>query len=324
MVNQKRGHQKGPAPWAGYAKYTTVEKIPTGEVLAGTFFLNEHPVIILFDSGASHDFISSTCAKKSMLSTVTAEALYVISTPGGRVDVDRIVRKAPLELAGRVFSTELIILKGQGIDVILGMSWMKLHRAILDIAGRLVHLDSPVYGKVILHLPVVSRIKAYLHHVVELKLEDIHVIREFLDVFPDDLHGMPPERAIEFKNELQPGTAPIAKAPYKMPSVEMKELKIQLQGLLDKGYIHPSTSPWGHSTLFVEKKDKELRLCVDYRSLNAVKINNKYSLPHIDILVDQLAGAQVFSKIDLRSGYHQIKIRVEDVPKTSFTTRYGL
>jgi hypothetical protein len=99
---------------------------------------------------------------------------------------------------------------------------MKLHRAVLDIADRLVHLDSPVYGKVILHLPAVSRIKASLHHMVELKLEDIHVVREFSDVFPNDLPGMPPERAIEFKIELQPGTAPIAKAPYKMSPMEMK------------------------------------------------------------------------------------------------------
>jgi hypothetical protein len=168
---------------------------------------------------------------------------------------------------------------------------MKLHRAVLDIAGRLVHLDSPVYGKVILHLPVISRIKTSLHHVVELKLEDTHVVREFLDVFPDDLPGMPPERVIEFKIELQPGTAPIAKTPYKMSPVELKELKIQLQGLLDKGYIRPSTSPWGCSALVVEKKDKELRLCVDYRPLNVVTIKNKYPLPRIDILFDQLAGA---------------------------------
>jgi hypothetical protein len=132
---------------------------------------------------------------------------------------------------------------------------MKLHKAILD---ELVHLDSPVYGKVILHLSVVSRIKASLHHAVELKLEDIHVVREFPNMFPDDLPGMPPERAIKFKIELQPGTAPIVKAPYKISPVEMKELKIQLQGLLDKGYIRPSTSSWGCSTLFVEKKDKEL------------------------------------------------------------------
>jgi hypothetical protein len=161
----------------GRANYTTMEEIPTGkDVLAGTFFLNEHPVIILFDSGVSHDFISSTCAKKAMLSMVATEAPYVISTPKDQVDTDQIVCKAPLDLAERVFSTDLIILKGQGLDVILGMSWMKLQRAVLDIAGQLIHLDSPVYGKVILHLPVVSHIKASLHHVDELKLIDIHVI----------------------------------------------------------------------------------------------------------------------------------------------------
>jgi hypothetical protein len=181
-----------------------------------------------------------------------------------------------------------------------------------------------MYGKVILHLPTISSIKASLHHVAELKLEYIHDVREFLDVFPDDLPGMPPERAIEFEMELQPGTASIAKAPYKMSPVELKELKIQLQGFLDKGYICPSISPWDCSTLFVEKKDKELRLCVDYRPLNMLTIKNKYPLPHIDILFDQLAGAQVFSKIDLRSGYHQIKIHAKDIPKTTFTTRYGL
>jgi hypothetical protein len=125
------------------------------------------------------------------------------------------------------------------------------------------------------------------------------------------------------KIELQPGTTPIAKAPYKMSSVEMKELKIQLQGLLEKCYIRPSTSPWGCSTLFVERKDKELHLCVDYRPLNAVTIKNKYPLPRNDILFDRLAGAQVFSKIDLHSGYHQIKIRIDNIPKTTFTTRYG-
>jgi hypothetical protein len=201
---------------------------------------------------------------------------------------------------------------------------MKAHRAVLDIAGRLVHMDSPVYGKVILHLSAISRIKASLHHMVELKLKDIHVIREYLDIFPDELVGVPPESAIEFKIELQPGTAPVAKTPYKMPPVEMKELKVQLQGLLDKGYIHPSTPPWGCSTLFIEKKDKEFCLCMDYQSLNAVIIKNKFPLPHIDILFDQLEGAQVFSKIDLRSGYHQIKIRAEDIPKMTFTMRYGL
>jgi hypothetical protein len=118
----------------------------------------------------------------------------------GRVDADQVAQKIPLELSRRILSTNLIILSGQGIDVILGMSWMKLHRAVFDIASRLVHLDSPVYGKVILHLATVSRIKVSLHHVVELKLEDIHVIREFPDMLPDDLPRMPPEKGNRVQN----------------------------------------------------------------------------------------------------------------------------
>jgi hypothetical protein len=227
-------------------------------------------------------------------------------------------------LSGRVFEIDLIVLSGQGIDVILGMSWMKWHKVVLYISTRLVHLNTPVYGKVTLHLPVISRIKTSLHHVVERRLEDIHMVREFPDMFPDDLLGMPPERAIEFKIELQPGTAPISKAPYKMSREELTELKIQLKDLLDKGFICLSSSPWGCPALFVSKKDNDLHLCVDYRPLNAVTIKNKYPLPRIDILFDQLVGAQVFSKIDLRSGYHQIKIRDEDIPKTAFSMRYGL
>jgi hypothetical protein len=281
--------QRGPTSWTGRANYTTMKEIPMGEeVLAGTFFLNDQPIIILFDSGASHDFMRSTCAKKSRLTLVASRAPYVISTPGYRVDADQIVQKVPLDLAGWIFETDLIILSGQGIYVILGMSWMKWHKAILDISTRLVHLNSPVYGKVILHLLAVSRIKASLHHVVERRLQDIHVVHEFSDVFPDELSRMSPKRAIEFKIELQPGTTPIAKAPYKMSHVELVDLKIQLQDLLDKGFIHPSSLPWGCPALFIPKKDKELRLCVDYRLLNAVIIKNKYPLPRIDILFDQL------------------------------------
>jgi hypothetical protein len=144
------------------------------------------------------------------------------------------------------------------------MRWMKMHKAILDVAARLVHLCPPVYGKVNLHLPVIARIKASLHHVVELKLEDIHIIREFSYVFPDDLSGKPPKRAIEFKIELQPGIAPIARSPYMMFPLEFAKLKNHLQDLLDKGFIHPSSSPWGYPALFVSKKDKDLCLCVNY------------------------------------------------------------
>jgi predicted aspartyl protease len=144
-------------------------------VLAGTLLLNECPIVILFDYGASHDFMSSTCAKKARLTLVVSGAPYVISTPGGRVDTNRIVQKVPLHLAGQLFEADFIVLSGQGIDVILGMSWMKWHKAVLDISVRLLHLNSPVYGKVTPHLPVISHIKASLHHVVERRLEDIHV-----------------------------------------------------------------------------------------------------------------------------------------------------
>jgi hypothetical protein len=226
-VNQHRGQQRGPTLQTGHINYTTVDGIPMGEeVFAGTFFLNERPIIILFDSVASHNFMSFTCAKKAGLTLVASGAPYMISTPGGRVGVDHIAQKVPLELSGKVFSTNLIILSGQGIDVILGMSWMKMPKVVLDIAVRLVYLNSLVYEKVTLHLPVISRIKAFLHHVVERRLEDIHMVREFPDVFPDDLLGMPSERAIEFKTELQPGTAPISKAPYIMSREELVELKI--------------------------------------------------------------------------------------------------
>jgi hypothetical protein len=128
------------------------------------------------------------------------------------------------------------------------------------------------------------------------------MVREFPDIFPDDLSGMPPERDIEFKIELQPSTAPISKSSYRMTRDELVELKIQLKGLLDKGYIRPSSSTWGCAALFVKKKDYAVRLCVDYHRLNAVTIKNKYPLHRIDILFNQLAGAQVFSKINLHFG----------------------
>jgi hypothetical protein len=135
---------------------------------------------------------------------------------------------------------------------------------------------------------------------------------------------MPLDQDVEFTIELQPDTAPISKRLYKMTPKELAELKIQLKELLDKGYIHPSSSSWGYPVLFVKKKDQSLRLCIDYRPLNVVTIKNKYPLPHIDILFDQLASATVFSKVNLHLGYHQIKIRLEDIPKTAFSTRYRL
>jgi hypothetical protein len=155
------------------------------------------------------------------------------------------------------------------------------------------------------------------------RLEDTPVVREFADVFPGELPGMPVDRELEFVIELEPGVRPISKTPYRMAPAELKELKIQLQDLLSKRFIQPSVSPWGAPVLFVKKKDGSLRLCVDYRDLNRVTVRNKYPIPRMDDLFDQLHGAEVFSKIDLRSGYHQLKIREDDVPKTAFRTRYG-
>jgi len=149
-------------------------------------------------------------------------------------------------------------------------------------------------------------------------------VNEFTYVFLNELPGMPPDRDIEFIIELLPGTAPIAKRPYRMGVNELEELKKQNKELQDKGFIHPSSSPWGAPVIFVDKKDGSQRMCVDYRSLNEVTIKNKYPLPRIDVLFDQLRGACVFSKIDMQFGYHQLKIRNSDILKTAFTTRYGL
>jgi hypothetical protein len=149
-------------------------------------------------------------------------------------------------------------------------------------------------------------------------------LSEFLDVFPKDLPGMPPKRKIEFAIELELGTAPISKRAYEVSGPKLVELKKQIDELLEKGYIRPNTSPWAAPVLFVEKKDGTKRMCIDYRALNEVTIKNKYPLPRIEDLFDQLRGARVFSKIDQRPGYHQIRIRPSDIPKTTFITKYGL
>jgi hypothetical protein len=150
------------------------------------------------------------------------------------------------------------------------------------------------------------------------------VVNEFSDVFPEELPGMPPDRDIEFVIELKPETAPIYKTPIRMTTPELAELKEHIRGLLEKGFIHPSSSPWRAPVIFVLKKDGTQRLCMDYRALNEVTVKNKYPLLRIDDLFDQLHGACVFSKIDLRSGYHQLKVRECDIPKTAFVLRYGL
>jgi hypothetical protein len=146
--------------------------------------------------------------------------------------------------------------------------------------------------------------------------DNIRVVRDFSDVFPEELLGMPLDREVEFVIDLLPGTTPISKRSYRMSVEELKELKKQLTELQEAGYIRPSSSPWGAPVLFVQKKDGSQRMCVDYRSLSDVTVKNKYPLPRIEDLFDQMRGARVSSKIDLRFGYHQMRIRPSNIPKT--------
>jgi hypothetical protein len=218
-----------------------------------------------------------------------------------------------------------VVLEESTIDLILGMNWLKQWNAVIHCARGTVELSSPdgdrfevTVAPPTSNMPVVYMING------KFVGDHIKIVREFLDVFPEELPRMPLDREMEFVIDLLPGTAPISKRPYVMSVEELKELKKQLTELQEAGYIRPSSSPWGASVLFVQKKDGSQRMCVDYRSLNDVTIKNMYPLPRIEDLFDQMRGARVFSKIDLRSGYHQMKTRPLDIPKTTFSTRYGL
>jgi hypothetical protein len=230
-------------------------------------------------------------------------------------------------------------------DVVIDMDWLESHEAILNCkTKRLSLVDDEGQRRVIvgrnqgvslrfvssLQLRKSMRKGCKLYAILALNekgvaegLEHLLVVKEFADVFPEELPGMPPERELEFTIDLKPGTEPIARTPYRMSTPELQELKMQLKELLDLGLIRPSVSPWGAPVIFIRKKDGSWRLCIDYRQLNKATIKNQYPLPRIDDLFDQMKGATVFSKIDLRSGYHQLRIKEDDVPKTAFKTRFG-
>jgi hypothetical protein len=310
----------------GLIYYTQVATTPEGEpVMISTFLVANHPTIILFDSGASHTFISKKFVEKHYIPCTESREGFIIHSPEGQIFTKEVAFHVPVTLAERDFPTNMIVLKGQDIDVILGMNWLAQHKANLNMDLRTIKL-SHGHEEVLLSIFVVVPAKPFgrVYEAVVPELQNILAVCEFPDVFPEDLPGLPLERDVEFVIELKPGTTPISRRSYRMPPNELAELKIQLQDLLEKGFIRPSSSPWGCPTIFVKKKDQTLRMCVDYRPLNEVTIKNKYPLPRIDILFNQLIGARVFSKIDLRSGYHQIRIRPKDIPKTAFTTRYGL
>ncbi|KAK9079891.1 hypothetical protein SSX86_001564 [Deinandra increscens subsp. villosa] len=255
-----------------------------------------------------------------------------------------VCRGCKISIDDEEYLIDLIPMAMREFKVVVGMDWLSRNHAKVICDRKAIEISSSKGSKVTIYgekqnIPILCSMmeakklmlhgcQAYLAMVADTRIQgpaidDLPVVQEFKDVFLDDLPGLPPDRDVEFKIDLVPNAKPVAKAPYRLAPAELQELKTQIQELLDKGFIRPSVSPWGAPVLFVKKKDGSMRMCIDYRELNKLTVKNKYPLPIIDDLFDQLQGAKWFSKIDLRSGYHQLKVKEEDVPKTAFRTRYG-
>ncbi|KAK1663150.1 hypothetical protein QYE76_051309 [Lolium multiflorum] len=253
------------------------------------------------------------------------ETPITVLSAGGTILVTHVKEAQVITICDCVYFADLFIIPMKDISVILGMDWLTENGAVINCGDKTVSLRNSIGGQIVFQGDKYTQLEIglELNSLKEVRIEDIPVVNEFQDVFPKELPGMPPDREIEFTIDLIPGTTPIAQPPYKMGPKELVELKAQLDELEQKGFIQESVSPWGTPVIFVDKRDGGRRMCGDYRNLNNVTIKNKYPLPRIQDLFDQVQGAGVFSKIDLRSGYHQIKIKKEDVPKTAFVSRYG-
>ena len=342
---QTQGRQDGRAPARAYAM-KVVEDTDAPDVIAGNFQIFDTTVHALIDPGSTHSYICTDIPNLGkLLKSATEYDILVMNPLGHSVIVNRVYRDCPVKIREYEFLEDLIELSFREFDVILGMDWLSRHQAIVDCRMKRVTLRTPNEEEVTFigersnHLSNVISVatartmvrkgcEAYLAYVIDTvkarpSVSDIPTVSDFPDVFPEELPGLPPHREIEFSIDVVPGAIPASITPYRMAPLELKELKFQLQELLEKGFIRPSVSPWGAPVLFVKKKDGTLRLCIDYRQLNKLTIKNKYPLPRIDDLFDQLKGASIFSKIDLRSGYHQLRIKDADVHKTAFRTRYG-
>jgi hypothetical protein len=264
------------------------------------FYINVIPATILFDSGATHSFISARYTNTNELPLQTMKTPMVVVTPKGPVEANYMTHRLTLPIMGREFWATPIVLEESSIDLILGMSWLRKAKEVIHCARGTVELTGSKGERFKVEITVTTSTRPAVF-LVDGKFvgNNIRVVRDFLDVFTEELPRTPPDREVEFVIDLLPGTAPISKWPYKMSIEELKELKKQLTEVQEAGYIRPSSSPWGAPILFVQKKDGSQRMCVDYRSLNDVTVKNKYSLPHIEDLFEQMRGARVFSKIDL-------------------------
>ncbi|GJT86351.1 putative reverse transcriptase domain-containing protein [Tanacetum coccineum] len=298
-------------------------------------------------------FVSTAFSSLIDIIPTTLDHGYDVELADGRIIwVNTLIRGCTLNFLNHPFNIDLMPVEMGSFDVIIGMDWLAKYHAVIVCDEKLVRVP---FGDEILifhgdgnnnrhesRLNIISCTKTqkyllkgcpiFLAHVTtkkaedkskEKRLEDVPIVQDFPEVFPEDLPGIPPTRQVEFQIDLMPGVAPVARAPYRLAPSEMKELSDQLKELSDKGFIRPSSSPWGAPVLFVKKKDGSFRMCIDYRELNKLTVKNRYPLPRIDDLFDQLQGSSVYSKIDLRSGYHQLRVREEDIPKTAFRTRYG-
>ncbi|XP_052735477.1 uncharacterized protein LOC128197472 [Vigna angularis] len=329
-VRQGRG---GRAQAAGrvYA-ITGAEAASSGNLIISTCLLYGKSCCVLFDSRATHSFISKACVEKLGLIESEMQFDLVVSSPAaGEVRTSTMCIRCPTEVEERRFKVNLIFLPLQGLEVILGTDWLAANHILIDCGEkRLVFPDgeeefSVTIGQLREHIMegvgcflVLSYLEAvedkyYGHSVQGEQTDNCSIISEFMDVFPNEVPRLPPPREVEFSIDLVLGVGPISIAPYKMSSAELTELKGQIEDLMDKQFIRSSASPWGAPILLVKKKDGSSRLCIDYKQLNKLTIKNKYPLPRIDDLLDQLHGAVIFSKIDLRSRYHQIRVKEGDV-----------
>jgi hypothetical protein len=292
--------------------------------------ISNHLVSILIDPGSNLSYVSPQTVEKCKLQQVKhAKSWLVQLATGTKRKVTEVIPACQFILNGFPTQATLNMLPLGSYDLLIGMDWLASHKSKLDCYNKTLEcedeegrkrtlqgIQNPVSVRQISSLQVKKYCRKgcplyaiqVLNSVEDNKpsLEDHPILREYKYVFPEEVPGLPPRRDIDFSIELVPGVVPMSRAPYRMSTPELVELKLQLKEMLEKGYIRPSVSPWGAPTLFVKKKDGTLRLCIDYRQLNKMTIKNKYPLPRIDDLFDQLRGATIFSKIDLRSGYHQV------------------